>query len=106
MPRLDYFKDRMYWKYGFSLTAHEITIKFLADAKGDASKWFNKLKKQATVVILHISRDFTMGDIIGRGHYSKLQLAISNETSKKYAIKSIVKQKLFENDYSLVYMFY
>jgi hypothetical protein len=102
LPRMELFKDKASWKYGFSLAAHEVTIKLAADSKTEALRWYNALKKKAKVALQHLSRDFDIGKMVGRGTYSKVNAAIHRETRRPYAIKSVLKSKLFENNSQLV----
>ncbi len=102
LPRMELFKDRANWKFGFSLTAHEVTMRFGAETKEDAQKWYNALKKRCKTVLLHISRDFDIGKMLGRGAYTKVNLATHNETRTPYAIKSVLKSKLVESSTRIV----
>ena len=102
LPRMELFKDRANWKYGFSLTAHEVTMRFAGDSKEDAQRWYNALKKRSKTVLLHLSRDFDVGKMLGRGAYTKVNLATHNETRTPYAIKSVLKTKLVESPKRIV----
>lgn len=95
----------MNWKNGFSLTAHEITLKFACDKKEEARKWFNKLKRLSQVVLMHFSRDFVVGKLLCTKNISKINIAIHSESGTQYAIKSISKRKLFEHIPVLVLYF-
>jgi len=106
MPRMELFRDRLHWKYGFSLTAHEITMKFAAKSKEDAIRWYTKLKRLCEISVIHITRDYTIGKVVGRGNYSKIHIgaSTSNEGPIKYSIKSIIKTRLFDDPRSLVFL--
>ena len=102
---MEVFRDRSFWKYGFSLTAHEVTIKFATSTKEEASKWYNRLKRMCEVVVLHISKDFIIGKTVGRGNYSKMHIATSTGPEGQqgeYSVKSILKTKLFDDSRALV----
>ncbi len=96
MPRMEVFKDNFVWKYGFSLTAHEVTLKFAAPSKEEANRWYNKLKKLAEVSLLHLSKTYSLIGMIRRSSYSKIQLGTNNETGAQYMIKSVSKAHLME----------
>lgn len=100
---MELFKDNAHWKYGISLTAHEVTIKFAADSKEEARRWYNALKTRSNVVLIHLSRDFDVGKMLGRGRYTKVNVGTHNETRAKYAIKSVLKTKLFERPSRIVW---
>ena len=100
--RMGLFKDKASWKYGFSLTSHEVTLKFGTDSKESARKWYNALKRQSEVALQHFSAEFSSTKEIGRGSYSKVHLATNNETGLTYAVKSVYKAKLFESPRCLV----
>ncbi len=104
---MELFRDRLHWKYGFSLTAHEVTFKFAARSKEEARRWYNRLKRMCEVVVLHISQYYTIGRVIGRGNYSKVHMAVSTgaEGPTKYSIKSIIKTKLFDDSRTMVRYF-
>ncbi len=101
MPRLELFKDKSVWKYGFSLTAHEVTIQFLASTKDEANRWCEKLRRNAEVTLLHISKHFSVGAMIQRGSYSKTQIA-ADEAGAQCTIKSVSKAHLFDNQHRMV----
>eukprot|EP00831_Metopus_contortus_P002483 TRINITY_DN10908_c0_g2_i1.p2 TRINITY_DN10908_c0_g2~~TRINITY_DN10908_c0_g2_i1.p2 ORF type:complete len:182 (-),score=35.55 TRINITY_DN10908_c0_g2_i1:722-1267(-) len=63
-PRLEFFKDQVLWKYGFSLTAHEVTRKFTAPSQDEAKKWYSRLRQDAEVALIHFSRDYDVGKLI------------------------------------------
>lgn len=102
LPRLDKFKDSIYWKYGFSMTAHEVTIKFSAGNREEANRWYEKLKRHCNVVLLRFSRHYNMGKVVKKQGYVKTQMATHNETGARYVIKSIIKAMLFESSIALV----
>lgn len=102
MARLELFKDNSLWKYGFSLTAHENTCRFITQSKEEASKWYAKLKKQCTVTLLHITKSYVIGNTIRRGGYYKLQMAANSESKGQFMVKSILKSHLVENPTRLV----
>ena len=104
MPRIELFKDKSYWKYGFSLKSLQTTIKFFAESKDEAVKWFNDLKKKCEVVALHFSRDFFVGRILERSACAKIRIATStsSEDFRKFSIKSVFRNKLVENSQLLV----
>jgi len=105
MSRLELFKDNSLWKYGFSLTAHEIVHKFIADSKEETVKWYTKLKKQSSVTQLHITKSYKIGNTIKRGGYYKLQMATNNDNKGEFLVKSMLKSHFFENPTSMVILF-
>ena len=102
MARLELFKDNSLWKYGFSLAAHEVTLKFIASSKEEASRWYTKLKRYGEVVLLRISKEYNIGPEFGKKSYVQLQIAASLENKNKFAIKTISKEYLLENTRKLV----
>ena len=104
LPRIEIFREQFCWKYGFSLTAHETTFKFLHEKKEDSVKWFNQLRKMCEVVSLHFSHDFIAGKILSRNSYWKIRIAASTGTEviNKYSVKSVLKSGLLENSKILV----
>ena len=108
MSRIEFFRDRFYWKYGFSLTAHEFTLKFFCQSKEDATKWYTRLKKMCEVTVLHFSRDFVLGKLISKNNFSKIRLAASTnkDGNNKFSVKSISKSDLIENPQVLVIISY
>lgn len=92
----------MHWKNGFSLTAHEVTIKFICLTAKDATRWYNELKKGSDIVLLHISRDYLVEKILRKGRFAKSHMAIRKDTGIMYEIKYIMKSFLMENPSSLV----
>ncbi len=100
---MELFRDRSHWKYGFSLTAHEVTVKFAAGSKEEASKWYIRMRRSCDVVMLHISRLYTVGKMLGRGHFAKINLAVCNESSAQCTVKSVIKTKLFDDSRTLVW---
>ena len=106
MPRMELFKDNSVWKYGFSLTAHEITMKFAAASKEEAGRWYAKLKRLSEVSLLRISKTYTIGGTARRSSYSKIQIGTNNETGTQYLIKSLSKAHLLENSLRMVYYSY
>lgn len=97
LPRLDKFKDSLYWRYGFSLTAHEVTLKFATGTKELAKKWYDALRKLGNVVLLHFSRDYNLGKSLKRNGYGKTRLATRVETGAPCIVRSVIKATLFEN---------
>lgn len=100
--RLERFKDTFQWKYGFSLTAHEIKIKFAAGSKEEAARWYKRLKAGCEVVLTHFSSYYNVGQLLCRSSYSKLNFATSRDNLACYSIRSLVKSQLRENARSLV----
>eukprot|EP00826_Nyctotherus_ovalis_P004275 TRINITY_DN1090_c0_g7_i2.p5 TRINITY_DN1090_c0_g7~~TRINITY_DN1090_c0_g7_i2.p5 ORF type:complete len:108 (-),score=32.88 TRINITY_DN1090_c0_g7_i2:546-869(-) len=105
MPRVELLKDRMYRRYGFSLTAQETTLKFLTPTKENALELFSRLKRMCEVVGTHISKDYVLGRVVSRSSYWKMRMATNagSETSGKYSVKSVLKSKLLDNAQSLVF---
>ena len=101
-PRMELFRDRLQWKYGFSLTAHGNTIKFLCSCKEDALKCFNNLRLCCNVATTHISRNYTLGKVITKTNFFKVHLAKNVNETERFTVKSIFKPRLFDNDQSLV----
>ncbi len=99
---MELFKDTFRWKYGFGLTAHEVKIKFAAESKEEASRWYNKLKTCCEVVLLHFSANYNVGKLLYRTCYSKVNFATSRETPACFSVKSLVKSQLYESAKSLV----
>lgn len=102
IPRLEIFKDTIFWKYGISLTAHEMCLKFVANSKEEAKKWFLLLKTHGDVVLVHISHDYNLGKILARKTNVTTQLGNNKKTGSEYLIKSIMKKKLANNPRSLI----
>ena len=103
MSRIDIFRDRLYWKYGISFIAHEVTIKFLTGNKENTLRLYNKLRRMCEVVSSHFSRDYVLSKTVSRSRYSKIRIGISaSKDETKYSIKSILKNKLLENFQTLV----
>ena len=98
MSRVELFKDKFYWKYGFSLTAQETTIKFIANNKETAVMWCNRLKRMCEVVSSHFSNDLVLSKSISRVNCWKIKVGWSAGTDgKKYSVKSIAKDSISEN---------
>ena len=106
IPRIELFRDRLQWKYGFSLTAHERTIKFLASSKEEALKWYNKMRHQSNVALIHIARNYTLGKVIGKTSRYKIHLATNVGGNTGFTVKSMFKPRLFDDDQVLVYLIY
>jgi len=104
MPRIELFKDNSIWKYGFSLCAHEISIRFAATSKEEALRWYSKMKKQCEVSLLHISKTYTFSGPSRRSSYSKLQIGTNNESGAQFTIKSVSKAHLLENSLRMVFL--
>lgn len=99
---MELFKDQVLWKCGFSLTAHEVVLKFIAESQEIAHKWYIKLKRMSEVVSTHISKDYTIGKLISRGNFTKINIATHNETGTQVTVKSVGKSILFDRPKSLV----
>ena len=106
IPRIELFRDRLQWKYGFSLTAHERTIKFLASSKEEALKWYNKMRHQSNVALIHIARNYTLGKVIGKTSRYKIHLATNVGGNTGFTVKSMFKPRLCDDDQVLVYLIY
>lgn len=104
MPRLEILWDKSYWKYGFSLTALDTTLKFFTETKEEAMWWYSNLKKRCEVIVLRFSRDFIVGRVLCRSNCSKIRAAAStgNEESAKFTVKSVSVNKIFEDSHNLV----
>lgn len=92
----------MHWKCGFSLTAHEVTIKFLCPSPKDATRWYNELKRRSEIILLHVTRDYQVGNILRRGRYAKTHIASKKDSGSPCEIKYIMKSFLMESSSSLV----
>jgi len=103
---MELFKDKAVWKYGFSLTAHEVTVKFATSTKAEAQRWYTKLRRLCEIALYHISKSLTIGVMIRRGTYSKIQIGASVETGAQYTIKSISKKHLAENPHRMVWIYH
>ena len=104
IPRMEILRDRMNWKYGFCLTAHETIKKFLAPSREEALKWYNKMKHMCNVAALHISKDYILGKTVLKNNYSKVHFAttIGKDKGLLYTVRSVFKGRLFEHEKSLV----
>ena len=65
-------------------------------------KWHNKLKRMAHVVLTSIQDHFTLGKLLGKGYNSKVHKCVNKDSRNEYAVKSIEKFKLKDNERSLV----
>jgi len=99
---MELFKDNGLWKYGFGLTAHEVTIKFVAAKQEDALKWCTKLARLCKIVCLHLSKNFIVGKMLSRGSYSKVNQGVNIQSGTAYTIKSIAKSRLLEKPKTIV----
>ena len=102
IPRLELFKDNSIWKYGFALTAHGTSIKFITSTKEETYKWYNILKKNCMICTVHFSKNYTITKLLKRSTYYKMQEATNNETNEKYIIKSISKPNIVDNETRIV----
>jgi len=92
----------MYWRYGFSLTAHEVTFRFCTATKEQAKKWYNKLKQFGNVILLRFSRDYNLGKSTRKSGSFRMHVATRIEGGNQCAVKSVMKVTLFENPTLLV----
>ena len=89
-------------KSGFSLSALGQTWRFYTPSRGEAERWHEALKARTLVVLQGFVDDFSLGPVLGKGHFATVQLGINNFSSAQYAVKSIDKSKLALNDTTLV----
>jgi hypothetical protein len=101
-PRLKWFKEDSTWRYGFCLTAHGNTLKFLVESKEEAHKWYNNIKSRCNACLFHFSKNYTLQKIIYRNDYYKIQYALNNEAKSKFIVKSIFKPRIIDNSMRLV----
>lgn len=105
-PRLELFKDDATWKYGFSLTAHDVTLKFVTGSKEEAHKWYAALKTKCNVCALHFSKSYSVQRTVKRSSYYKIQYALNNETKTRCVVKSISKPHIIDYPIRLVLLHY
>lgn len=74
----------------------------MAPSEAEAENWFNLLKKNALVVLPHITNDFNFAPLIGRGNFANVFVGISKKSGWKYAIKSVDKSKMVLNPNGMV----
>ena len=103
MPRMDFFRDSLQWKCGFSLSAHEKIIKFYAPTKDDSLKWYTQLGRLSQVALMHISRDYIMGKVISKANCMKVHSASSVNGDGNFIVKSFFKKRLFESEQAIVF---
>ena len=84
------------------MTAHEVTIKFATANKDEAIKWYNKLKKGSEVVLLHLSANLSVGQMIYRGNFSKVNIATNSDNTKRYAVRSTLTTRYSDSIRNLV----
>ncbi len=78
------------------------THNFLTSTPEEAQRWFTALKCGALVVLQNFSADFSLGPLIGQGHFAAVHIAINSATGAQFAVKSLTKSKLALKDSALV----
>ena len=66
----------------------------------DRNSFFSSLKNYCTC--FHLMNEFNLIKVIGRGNFSKVHLGSRLGTNQKYAIKSIDKKKILDNERGMV----
>lgn len=82
----------------FSMETKSGSIVFEADSRHDAYDWVVAIKSCLSMDNSLSMDDFYIISVLGRGFYGKVMLVQKKGTNKFYAIKSIHKSRLVEND--------
>lgn len=87
---------------GFTLKAHEISIKFLVNVKEERANWYNKLSKQCKVILVHFSRYYKLFKTIQHTKYFDIKIATDINSNNTYLVKSLPKTQLLNSLLRLV----
>ncbi len=88
-------------KPGIRLTSLKKRRVFLVPTLSEATRWCDLLKRRCQVVMLHISRDYAMGTLVGKGNHAKVHVATQRTTNNSFAMKSLNKNNLRGNEKNL-----
>ena len=98
--RIIKFNDAARHLYGIRITGYKGQDELFASTIEDQKAFFESLKRYC--ICYHLMNEYNLIKIIGRGNFSKVHLGSRLGTNGKYAIKSIEKTKILENNRNMV----
>ena len=87
---------------GFTLRAHEISIKFLVKVTEERVNWYSKLGKRCKVILVHFSRYYKLSKTIQHTKYFDIRIATDVNSNNTYLVKSLPKTELLNSLLRLV----